>query len=617
MSDVKGGARTRLISWIAGGAALALVATIAVIASGFDARETPREEPSVWAMRASGQYARVNTLTDEIDTVRRVEDPSGLVQLGPLGVLLSHGNGRAWNIDAALPLDLSDEAATAELADATEVSDSAAPAADDSAAMRTPAGTRDVAAAGDAVVFRTEAGEVYLSATDDSGNAPKLSEPQLLDPLADGVDGADESVEDGGEDEPTRYQADAVAIDGDGRVAVFSEQEGAVRWYDVRRGEFVGEASAVPEGVPGATVQLAIVAGEWVLLDTEAGELWREGAGDPVPIDLAGDPKLQASSTVSAGTDVLVADTDGLWQIEGGGAGAEAQRIEEYAGSPAQPMQVGDDRFAAWLGASDGRLWSSQGGATSLGIDQSVEVPGDAELVIRTSGSSAVLSEVQTGMLWTLPDGTMIPVEQWTLNDPPKEREGVVVVNDVTEQEPPVATDDAFGVRQGEPALLPVLLNDFDPNRRDVLTIVPEGMGEGLPDDFGEVAMLADGQSLVVQPRDDASDTASFTYRVTDGHLTSEPATVSLKVVDEDVNTAPGWCAVEGCQREWPTPRWCLGAHSCCRSSRAGSMPRAIRWCCCRRHPSTTTTRSARWSLTTVASRCGMRIRTRPTAMSP
>lgn len=330
---------------------------------------------------------------------------------------------------------------------------------------------------------------------------------------------------------------------------MFSAQEGAVRWFDAGRAEFLGGADAVPEEVPGDGVQLAIVAGDWAILDAAEGELWREGSNDPVEIGLESDAKLQASSTERAGEHVLVADSAGLWRIGDG-----AERVESFSGTPAQPIQLGEDRFAAWLGSSEGRLWSSAGEIISLEIDTTVELPGDPELAFRTSGTSAVLSEVQTGMLWTLPEGTMIPVEQWTLNDPPKEHEGVVVVNDVTEQEPPEAVADSFGVRPGEPAPLPVLLNDFDPNRKDVLTIVPEGIGEGVPKDFGEVAMLADGQPLVVHPSATATGSASFTYRITDGVLTSEPATVTMTVVDQETNTAPGWCAVEGCQREWPSP---------------------------------------------------------------
>ena len=172
-----------------------------------------------------------------------------------------------------------------------------------------------------------------------------------------------------------------------------------------------------------------------------------------------------------------------------------------------------------------------------------------------TNGDRAVLGEARTGMLWTLPEGRLIPLSQWTISDPPKEDQGTVVVEEVTEQVPPTAVNDAFGVRKGEPAPLPVLLNDFDPNKRDVLTIVPESLGESpLPSEFGTVELMPDGQSLMVRPQSGATGTATFTYRVSDGALSSEAATVTLTVVPEGTNTAPEWCPVEGCQRAWEVP---------------------------------------------------------------
>ncbi|GAB2547834.1 hypothetical protein GCM10027033_00630 [Leucobacter ruminantium] len=548
-----------MISWAAGGVSLALIATIAVIAAGYDARETPREEPSVWAVRSAGQYARVNTLTGEIDTVRKVEDPTGLVQSGSHGVVLSHGNGRAWAIDPSLPADLVEDSAEGgeaqEAGDAQTGGAEAQPAGISQSgpmAMRTPDGTRDVVASSDGVIFRTEEGEVFLSLYEGAEGASELGQPSPLDPLAE--ENA-EAGEEAGDEEPQAYQADAAAIDADGLVALYSSAERAVRWYDIDRGEFVRGTSEVPEGAPTESLQFAIVAGEWVLLDTESGRLWREGSGEPVEMKLEGDAELQASSSETAGANVLVADEGGLWSVERD----SAARVDSEGGVPAQPIAIGKDRYAAWLGTDSGRLWSSKADAIPLDLDPDVKMPGDPEPVIRTSGTSALVSEVKTGMLWTVPDGELIPVEQWSLVDPPKERDGSVVVTDVTEQEPPVAVADAFGVRAGEPAPLPLLLNDFDPNRKDVLTIVPEGLGEGLPESFGTVSMLTDGQSLVVQPQPDATGSATFSYRITDGALVSEPATVTLTVADPEANTGPQWCPVQGCQREWPSPELAPG----------------------------------------------------------
>ncbi|WP_010156076.1 hypothetical protein, partial [Leucobacter chromiiresistens] len=115
----------RLQWWIAGAVSFALIATVAVIANGYDARETPRAEPGVWVAREAGQYARVNTDTGELDLVRKVADPSGVLQSGARAAVLSHGNGRAWPLDAGDPVDLGDRAPAAASGDEAADGDAA------------------------------------------------------------------------------------------------------------------------------------------------------------------------------------------------------------------------------------------------------------------------------------------------------------------------------------------------------------------------------------------------------------------------------------------------------------------------------------------------------------
>lgn len=543
------------IGWLSAGVTLALFVTLAVVAGGFDARETPREEAGVWVARSAGQYARVNTLTAEIDTVRQVENPSGVVQAGAMGMLLTQGHARAWPIDAADPADLSEEAPADAGVAATATDDAAEPVVrgavqdteDAGDAIRTPDGTSEVYASRDAVLFLTEAGQAYLSQVDPAADHG-LGPAQLLDPLAG------QSV--GG----TAFRADAVAFDTEsGLIGLFSAAASSVRWFDVASGEFRRGVSAVPEEVP-REAQLTIVAGSWVLFDAESGNLWRERSEAPAQLNTEGVALLQFASADAAGTDVLVADEGGLWSVSARGA---ASRIAEASGVPARPVSIGADRIAAWIGAESAQMWTQAAGVRELELDTAVELPGEIEPAIYSNGSRAVLAEARTGMLWRVPDGQLIPVEQWQLVTPPKQEIGAKVTEDVAEQQPPVAVADTFGVRAGEPAMLPVLLNDFDPNRRDVLTIVPESLGDesgmSLDPSFGAVEILSDGQSLSVQPSFEATGSASFSYRVTDGQLISEPATVTLTVVDEAVNTAPEWCAVVGCQRAWPSPELAPG----------------------------------------------------------
>lgn len=561
----------RWIGWVAGGLAAALVVTLAVISQGFDSRETPREEPAVWVERAAGQYARVNTETAEIDTVRIAENPSGVVQSGALGLLLTQGFGRASPIDPATPQDVLERAAEhgATQPEGATTDDAVTRTPDDSAAIRTPEGTRQVSAAGSAVLYTTEGGEVYLSRSgaDRGVSAPLRLDPLAHDPLTDDSRARDRDAGRGsantetstegrteGERGAARYMATAAALDESGRVVLISGAEHSVRWYDAARGEFVRGASELPEGVGDEGLQATIAAGRWAALDPAQGKVWLEGRADPLRLDLVGGAKLQASNVLDP--NVFVADEGGLWRIDRQG---QASRVVRAQGVPAQPVSARGEPAAAWMGNTGALLWTERAGEVPLVLDAAVEDTSDVAPELRTNGTRAVLIERNSGMMWTVPDGKLIPVAQWSLVQPPKQQAGVVVTQDVTEQEPPVAVADEFGVRAGHTALLPVLLNDFDPNRQDVLTIVPEGLGDGLDPNFGRLALLSDAQALTVEVLPDAHGTAQFSYRITDGVSLSEPASVTLTVVDDRTNSAPEWCPVQGCQRSWPSPELAPG----------------------------------------------------------
>ena len=129
---------------VAGATVAATVITLAIVAQGYDAQEIPRLETSVWVTRADGQYGRVNTDLAELDTVRAVADPSGVVQAGDSGVVFTQGFGQAWAIDPASPVDLG----------AGDDEQGAAPAG-----AATPAGTRQIATAGDVVAGTHDAGQ--------------------------------------------------------------------------------------------------------------------------------------------------------------------------------------------------------------------------------------------------------------------------------------------------------------------------------------------------------------------------------------------------------------------------------------------------------------------------
>ena len=519
----------RLIPLIAGIATVAVVGTLAVVVDGYDAQEVPALSTSVWVTRDSGQYARVNTELAEIDTVRAADDPS-VVQNGDAGLVFTQGLGRAWVIDAANPGDLG-AAASGDEGDGTPVASGEA----------TPTGTREVLQAGTWVAYRTETGRSYLGTVPDADEVPL---PALVDPFRD--------VEVAEDEEPPTYVADAIAVDENGLVALYSAAESAVRVYDGVRNEFRAPVD-VPDGPAAhARLSMAVVDARWVLFDAEESLLWLPGRAEALDLGLTDTAVLQESSIAT--TRVHLADRDGLIAVNLSSGSAE-ELVVGVTGVPARPTVVAGDLVAAWISASSGLLYTASEGEVPLEVTEADLEDIDQPLpVIRTNGDRAVLNETASGMLWQVPDGILIPVAQWSLDDENDRDEGTIQVDDVAEQKPPVAVADAFGVRAGDLVSLSLLLNDHDPNQKDVLTIAPESVSQlGPVGGFGTLSLAANNQQAVVRV-EASSGSASFTYSVTDGVSVSPPATVTLTIVGPDVNTAPEWCGVDACVQEWPSP---------------------------------------------------------------
>ena len=523
--------RRRLVQVIAKPAAgvllLGVLGTLAVLNDGYDAQDVPRLETNVWVTRDTGQYARVNTEIGEFDTVRSVADPVSVVQSGALATVFTQGYSQSWPIDPATPVDFA----------------SSDTGGSSGAAINTPPGTTTVDSAGDHVVYRTNAGQVFLGGLPQPGGAN--ASPWQANPFAD------VEVKEG--EDPPRYVADAAAVDASGRVVMYSSEEQAIRTYDIRTGRFDKHVAAVPRPPePGAPVQLRLVGGRWVLSSPGDGLVWIEGIGGPVETGLGGGAVLQEGS--SSGDRILLADATGLISVDL--KKGTLAHLADGQGTPAAPVVVGDVAYAAWISSSGASLWESdREGVRPLDVDATALA--DVKVVspaFRDNGDRAVLTETATGMVWTLPDGALIPVSSWDPLEDREQVEGTVVVQDVIEQQPPVAVSDVFGVRRGELVSLPLLLNDHDPNKKDVLTIAPASVSALSDPSFGQLGLISDDQGAVIRVSA-ASGSATFTYAVTDGYDSSPPATVTLTVIDDAANTAPVWCGVPECRLDWPSPQ--------------------------------------------------------------
>ncbi|MBF4561385.1 hypothetical protein ITJ43_04480 [Microbacterium sp. VKM Ac-2870] len=494
----------------AAAAALALIAGISIVWPGLDAQQTPPRQSFAWVLQADSlRYARVNTAVGEIDTVRSVSNPSRIVASTDGSYMFTDSDAKVVRIDDAAPADL--DAATLRSATAA------------------PAGTADVDAAGDVVGYRTDAGAVFAGRL--SAGAPS--------PI-----GVPASV--------------AIAAEAGGSLFSYSATAKTVARVDALTGrvEATDDVSATLE-----RPVLTASGDGWVLLDTsgpDAGQYWTSRASGRIAISGA----VAVSRAATDGDAVYVADDTGLVRIPVSGAGAERVFGDSTTsrGTPARPLVRDGVVHAAWLGEGTrgGTLWTSAGGDVPLDY-AGQGLASQRRPVFVDAGDSLVLNDARSGWVWTVPDGRLLPSSQnWNIED---EVQTAPKTSDqkpppVIDPRPPVAENDTFGVRPGALVSLPVLLNDHDPND-DVLAVDPVSV-VGLDPAFGTVTTTDDRQRLAVRVAPGATGTATFTYAVTDGTtadgLMSPPATVTLRAVVDEENSAPVWCGVEGCRQDWPTP---------------------------------------------------------------
>ncbi|MEI3846304.1 MULTISPECIES: Ig-like domain-containing protein [unclassified Microbacterium] len=519
--------RGTIAGLVATGAVVATVIGVSVAWPGLDAQETPDVDTAVWALQTGDgrRYARVNTSVGELDTVRSISNPDQVVQTGEAAYLFSDSYSTLTRIDAAMPADLDAEALRSS--------------------QKTPPGTTEAVTAGDYVAYLTDSGAVYAGRLS-SGTAVQV------DPFRSGD-----------EDAP-QYTADAIAVDARGMLFAYSSDDDSVMRYDVRAGDVRERERLDADGLGDPAITAA--GDTWAVIDTEDGDVWLRGQDGPAPAPttgavVVGAPDPDGSAVHLADETALVrvpADGSAMTREVGGSDGV-------VLGTPAQPVTHDGVTYAAWLGQGDagGRLWRSDGADILLDYGQR-ELGDEIRPVFVASGSAVILNDTRSGWAWSVPDGELIASSQdWSLDDRtdpeavPSEEQLQVVLD----PKPPIAEPDAFGVRAGTLASLPVLLNDHDPNE-DVLTIDPESVS-GLDPAFGAVTVTDDRQRFAVRVQPGATGSATFTYAVTDGTteggLTSEPTTVTVTAAGPDADSAPEWCGVERCLVEWPRPEVARG----------------------------------------------------------
>ena len=494
----------------------ALIATIAIFSEGFDVKNVKTDSKNIWILQKNSSvtggetaqsgltaYGRVNTEVNELTSYNSVELPNSLVQGATGDLLFAEGSKRFVNISSSNPIDYgadSEENISLEMQVVSiEMGDSVT-----------------------AMVL--DNGQLYVSTLSGSVfGAPKPVTPPK------GV---------------KKFVATAVTS-GDQILAFSAEAKKVYKFDSVRESwDDGGDVSGAADG----EYQMSAIGDRWALLDLGSGNLWLSGGAEPVLVT-AGSQLQQSAPNTVAGNVYLSAPT-ALVSVNFDTREVNQKAAEIPGGiGTTRPIYFKGNIYSAWL-AGDAGWFISTNDNTVQPLDygaKKLDVNNLKDITFQSNDTTAVINDTYSGWAWSLPTGKLVVgTQDWaSLDQESKPCKGPdCEVDGGKKPKPPVAKNDTFGVRAGELITLPVLLNDSDPNKGDVLTIVPDSV-KGLNPDFGEVRVSSSEQMLTVMVKSGASGSKTFKYRITDGtgQPNSNVASVTLKVVpDSSTNKPPGWC---------------------------------------------------------------------------
>lgn len=470
---------------------VAVVATIAVVSTGYTAQRMDLDDGSVWVANGEDQVVgRANTEVYELNSVvRGGADDLSMVQDGSTVLMVDRGDATVRTIDPATSEILEDVALPPEQA--------------------------EVRLAGDRVViFAAGTGQVWIlplvELTGFDATSPET--------LSLGLDAA-------------------ISVDSDGVLYAYSSERREVSRVDAATTTDVDATWSLPMPDGTSDLQITSVGDTWAVLDAGARVLYldRQSVDLASVIDTADDPQLQLPGPDAE--RVLVGTSSSLISVPVSGA-APVPLVDGQSGSSTAPLVLDGCEFGAW---SSGTLWrrcaGDGGGGATIDLD---EMAGNARLVFATNTERAVLNDTRSGASWAVQsDGELI--DNWDDlivqdEDEEQQQNDQDVPPTIDEdQKPPVALDDEFGARPGRTSLLPVLLNDYDPNA-DVLVI--DSVGE-IPEGVGTLDLVTRNQQLQIALDAGATGVITFSYTISDGRGGTASASVTVTVRSEADNSPP------------------------------------------------------------------------------
>jgi len=473
-----------------GSVVVALVVAVAVVSTGYTAQRLDLNDASVWVANGTDRFiGRANTEVFELNSVIAGGSADlGVVQRGSTVLMFDRGDATVDIVDAA----------TSAVTDSVPL----------------PPERPEVFLAGDnAVVYSQGTGGLWILPVADLAEFDAAQEPTLS--LGVGA---------------------VVSVDADGLLFAFSPEARKVFRVDAATSSTVSATSTTRLGDADGAYAITSVNGRWAVLDEGGEQLEYDGGVVDLSDEFAGGnaPMLQQPSTT--GDRVLVSYSRGLAEVALG-SGDTRELYSDASGTPAAPAVVDGCAYAAWSG---GEAWRSCAGREPavLRLDA---VPTAAQLAFAVNGSRIVLNDARSGASWAVhSDGQLI--DNWDDLIAVQEDEQQVEQNDDNtppeiekDQVPPVAVDDAFGARPGRSTVVPVLLNDYDPNG-DVLVV-----SDVTPIDpgIGRIDAIDNRQKLLVTLEPSAAGVVTFGYTVDDGRGGSASATVTVTVRAPGENSPP------------------------------------------------------------------------------
>ncbi len=486
------GHRSLVVSATSGSIIAALVATVAIVSSGYTAQHIDLGDGSVWVANSRQQaIGRANTEVLELNTVvASTGNDLDVLQRGATVLLFDRAEAKIDIVDPA----------TSKITDSVPL----------------PPKQPEVFLAGNNIVILEKgSGQVWIVARTDLATFNAQSDATLSFGL-----GA------------------VLSVDAEGIVYAFSPSAQLVYRVNAATSTSVESRQSVRVPTTATTLSLTSVAGHWAILDADANRVYLDGR----TVDLGGIMGAGSGAVLQwasvAGDRVLVGYSGGLIGIPLSGAAAVGL-VSGTSGNAARPLSLGNCDYGAW---TDGQNWRHCRGDSGSGTTIPLAgMAGNARLAFVTNGDRALLNDGRSGASWAVQRAGQL-IDNWAdlivaANTPPQDQKNDLVIppkSDKT-QEPPVAVDDAFGARPGRATVLPVLLNDYDPNG-DVLVIsdlVP------IAESVGRIDLINQRQQIQLTLAPGAAGQLRFSYTITDGKGATASANVVVTIKTANENLPP------------------------------------------------------------------------------